>query len=75
LPTADRVASRVGAGPRQVLEIGTIAARDLAFSGDRAREELSWDPRSLRDGMREYVHHLLIEREAFASVGLGPQYS
>lgn len=75
LPLADQLAHLAGAGPGQVREIGTIAARDLAYSGDRARNELGWAPRSLREGMREYVHHLLIEREAFSSVGLGPEYS
>jgi len=72
LPLGDRLGSLVGLNPRQVLEIGTIAVRSLAFSGDKARRELAWSPQPLTDGIRQYVHELLIEREAFRALGLPP---
>lgn len=72
LSSADRLAVLFGLNPGQVREIGTVATRSMAFDGARARRELGWAPRPLAAGIREYVHHLLLERDARRAVGLGP---
>lgn len=41
------------ASPEMVIDTVEIATRHQAFSGDKARAELGWAPRSLRQGMVE----------------------
>jgi farnesol dehydrogenase len=47
------IARAVGANPDMLIETIEIATRHQAFSGDKARRELGWSPRSLRQGMTE----------------------
>lgn len=47
------VMRRVGANPGVVTDTVAIATRHQAFSGDKARSELGWQPRDLRQGMVE----------------------
>ncbi len=59
---AARLASLVGANPTLVVDTIEMAACHQAFSGDRARKELEWDPRSLETGMAEMATAIRAER-------------
>ena len=50
---ASTVARWLGANPVMLTETIEIATRHQAFSGQKARRELGWSPRSLRQGMTE----------------------
>jgi nucleoside-diphosphate-sugar epimerase len=47
------VVRRLGGNAGMVTDTVEIATRHQAFSGERARRELGWEPRSLRQGMVE----------------------
>jgi nucleoside-diphosphate-sugar epimerase len=50
---ARRVLPLLDRDPTAVDETVAMATRHLAYTGDRARKELGWNPRSLRQGMVE----------------------
>lgn len=55
-PVAERVASLVGKSAdeiREMVDMGRGVTR--FFSGKKARRELDWDPRSLKDGLEETI--------------------
>jgi dihydroflavonol-4-reductase len=60
-PASARVAPLAGFSKSLVLE-GLAMAERWAFSGEKARRELSWRPRSFEDGLRETMAFYRAER-------------
>lgn len=56
------VAGWFGQSPDMVRETMTVATQDNAFSGQKLRDQLAWQPRPLPDGMREMVTALTAAR-------------
>lgn len=50
---AAKVTGWLGGDPALVIDTVELATRHQAFSGDRARRELGWEPRGLAQGMAE----------------------
>lgn len=62
-PALDRL-DRLGVpGSAMALETLAMATRHLAYSGEKARRELGWAPRSLEQGMAELAAALQAERQ------------
>lgn len=57
------LASWLGQSPTMVPETVAVATHDSAYTGDKARRELGWDPRPLAQGMQEMVGALRVEAE------------
>lgn len=57
------VLRRTGGNPGMVTDTVAMATRHLAFSGDKARRELGWEPRDLRRGMTEMCGAIRMEKE------------
>ena len=50
-----KVAEWFGQSPTMVPETVAVATHDSAYTGDKLRRELGWNPRSLDAGMQEMV--------------------
>jgi nucleoside-diphosphate-sugar epimerase len=60
---AARVARWVGANPEMLTETIEIATRHQSFSGDKARRDLGWNPRPIRQGMVEMCGAIRRDRD------------
>ncbi len=50
-----KVAGWLGQPPEMVAETVAVATHDSAYTGQKLRDELEWEPRSLEEGMQEMV--------------------
>lgn len=57
------VLRRLGSNPGIVTDTVAIATRHQAFSGDKARRQLGWNPRPLRQGMVEMCGAIRMEND------------
>ncbi len=57
-----RVAGWFGQSPEMVTETVAVATHDSAYSGQKLRDQLGWEPRSLEEGMRDMVDAMRAER-------------
>ncbi len=49
----ERISALSGRDPGRVDDMVEMATQSLAYSGDKARRDLDWRPRSLDHGLRE----------------------
>jgi nucleoside-diphosphate-sugar epimerase len=59
---AGRASAWFGRSPTEVPETIAVATHDCAYTGDKLRTELGWEPRPLAEGMAEMARGLQAER-------------
>lgn len=57
-----KVAEWLGQPPEMVRETVAVATHDSAYTGQKLRDTLEWEPRALEDGMQEMVSAVKLQR-------------